>query len=46
MKVGKKLTDSSELESFEVLETKMKLKFSVEDEASVMMSKAAVDDDT
>ena len=46
MKVGKKSTDLSESESFEALETKLKLNFSVEDESSVMTSKAAEDDDT
>ena len=46
MKVGKKLTDLSGSESFEALETKLKLNFSVEDDSSVRMSKAAEDDDT
>ena len=46
MKVGKKSTDLSELESFEALETKLKMIFSVEDESSIMTNKAAEDDDT
>ena len=45
LKVGKRLTDSSESESFEALETKLKLKFSVEDESSVTMSEGEEDDD-
>ena len=44
MKVGKKSTDSSESESFEALETKPKLKFSVEDESSVTTSEGEEDD--
>ena len=32
LKVGRRSTDSSELELFEALETKLKLKLSVEDE--------------
>ena len=45
LKVGKRSTDSSESESFEALETKLKLKFSVEDESSVTMSEGEEDDD-
>ena len=45
LKVGKRSTDSSESESFETLETKLKLKFSVEDESSVTMSEGEEDDD-
>ena len=45
LKVGKRSTDSSESESFEALETKLKLKFSVEDESCVMMSEGEEDDD-
>ena len=43
LKVEKRSTDSSESESFEVLETKLKLKFSVEDESSIMMSEGEDD---
>ena len=46
MKVGQKSTDLSESESFEALETKPKLNFSVEDESSVTTSKGAEDGDT
>ena len=45
LKVGKRSTDSSESESFEALETKLKFKFSVEDESSVMMGKGEEDYD-
>ena len=45
LKVGKRWTDSSESKSFEALEPKPKLKFSVEDESSVMMGKGEEDDD-
>ena len=45
LKVGKRLTDSSESESFEALENKPKWKFSVEDESSVMMGKEGEEDD-
>ena len=37
-KVARRLKDSSDLESFEALETEPKIKFSVEDESSVMPS--------
>ena len=46
LKVGRRSTDSSESESFEALETKPKLKFSVEDETSVMTSEGEEDDNT
>ena len=46
LKVGRRSTDSSESESFEALGTKLKLKFSVEDESSVMTSEGEEDDDT
>ena len=46
LKVGRRLTYSSESESFEALETKPKLKFSVEDESSVTTSEGEEDDDT
>ena len=45
LKVAKRSTDSSESESFEALETKPKLKFSVEDESSAMMGEGEEDDD-
>ena len=44
LKVGRRLTDSSESESFVALETKPKLKFSVEDDSSVMASEGEEDD--
>ena len=43
LKAGKRSTDSSESESFEALETKLKLKFSVEDESSIMTSEGEDD---
>ena len=46
LKVGRRSTDPSESESFEALETKPKLKFSVEHESSVMTSEGEEDDDT
>ena len=36
LKVARRSKDSSDLESFEALETEPKIKFSVEDESSVM----------
>ena len=36
LKVARRLKDSSDSESFEALETEPKIKFSVEDESSVM----------
>ena len=45
LKVAKRSTDSSESESFEALETKPKLKFSVVDESSAMMGEGEEDDD-
>ena len=45
LKVGKRLIDSSESESFEALENQLKWKCSVEDESSVMMGEGEGDDD-
>ena len=45
LKVGRRSKDSSDLESFETLETKLKLKFSVEDESSVMTNEGEESDD-
>ena len=45
LKVGKRSIDSSDSESFEVLENKLKFKFTVEDDSSVMMGKGEEDDD-
>ena len=42
LKVGRRLTDSSESESFEAMETKLKLNFSVEDESSVVLQQVKV----
>ena len=44
LKVGKRLIDSSESESFEALENQPKWKFSVEDESSVMTGEGEEDD--
>ena len=46
LKVARRSNDSFELESFEALETKPKLKFSVEDESSVPTSEGEEADDT
>ena len=45
LKVGKRWIDSSDSESFDVLETKPKYKFSVEDDSSVIMGDGEEDDD-
>ena len=45
LKVGKRLIDSSESESFEALENQPKWKFSVEDQSSVMTGEGKEDDD-
>ena len=46
LKVARRSNDSSDLESFEALETKPKLKFSVEAESSVMTSEGEESDDS
>ena len=46
LKVARKLKDSSDSESFEALETKPKLKFSVEDESSVATNEGEESDDS
>ena len=46
LKVARRSNESSDSESFEALETKPKLKFSVEDESSVMTSEGEETDDT
>ena len=45
LKVGKRPIDSSDSESFEALENKLKCKFTVEDDSSVMMGEGEEDDD-
>ena len=45
LKVGKRLIDSSDSESFEALENKLKFKFTVEDDSSVMTGEGEEDDD-
>ena len=45
LKVARRLKDSSDSESFEALETKPKLKFSVEDESSVTTNVGEESDD-
>ena len=45
LKVGKRLIDSSDSKLFEALENKLKLKFTVEDDSSVMTGKGEEDDD-
>ena len=45
LKVGKRSIDSSDSESFEVLENKKKCKFTVADDSSVMMGRGEEDDD-
>ena len=45
LKVGKRSIDSSDPESFESLENKLKFKFTVEDDSSVMMGKGEEEDD-
>ena len=46
LKVVRRSEDSSDLESFEALETKPKLKFLVEDELSVMTNEGEESDDS
>ena len=46
LKVARRLKDSSDSESFEALETKPKLKFSVEDESSVTTNEGEESDDS
>ena len=46
LKVARRLKDSSDLESFEAVETELKLKFSVEDESSVMTDEGEQSDDS
>ena len=46
LKVARKSKDSSDSESFETLETKPKIKFSVEDESSVMTNEVEESDDS
>ena len=45
LKVGKRSIDSSDSESFEALENKLKFKFIVEDDSSVRMAEGEEDDD-
>ena len=44
LKVGKRSIDSSNSKSFEALENKLKLKFTVEDDSSVTMGEGEEDD--
>ena len=46
LKVARRSKDSSDSESFEALETEAKLKFSVEDESSVMTNEGEESDDS
>ena len=45
LKVGKRLIDSSDFKSFEVLENTLKFKFTVEDDSRVTMGEGEEDDD-
>ena len=45
LKVGKRSIDSSDSKSFEALENKLKCKFTVEDDLSVVTDKGEEDDD-
>ena len=45
LKVGKRSIDSSNSKSFEALENKLKLKFTVENDSSVTMGEGEEDDD-